>query len=121
MAGHFTIELNSIRFFAEHGMYEEEKRVGNEFEVDVSIACKSPRKIISSIEQTINYAEVYRILQEEFAERKFLLETVAMQVADKLKHQFPEIESVKISIRKLNPPITNFSGSVGITYSKTFK
>jgi 7,8-dihydroneopterin aldolase/epimerase/oxygenase len=121
LAGHFTIELNSIRFFAEHGMYEEEKRVGNEFEVDVSIACKSPRKIITSIEQTVNYAEVYGILQEEFAQRKFLLETVAMKVADKLKHQFPEIESVKISIRKLNPPITNFSGSVGITYSKTFK
>jgi 7,8-dihydroneopterin aldolase/epimerase/oxygenase len=121
LAGHFTIELNSIRFFAEHGMYEEEKRVGNEFEVDVSIACKSPKKIITSIEQTINYAEVYRILQEEFAERKFLLETVAMKVADKLQQQFPEIESVKIGIRKLNPPITNFSGSVGITYSKSFK
>jgi dihydroneopterin aldolase len=121
LAGHFTIELNSIRFFAEHGMYEEEKRVGNEFEVDVSIACKSPQKIITSIEQTINYAEVYRILQEEFAERKFLLETVAMKVADKLQQQFPEIETVKISIRKLNPPITNFSGSVGITYSRSFK
>ena len=102
-------------------MYEEEKRVGNEFEVDVSIACKSPRKIISSIEQTVNYAEVYSILQEEFAQRQFLLETVAMKVADKLKHQFPEIESVKISIRKLTPPITNFSGSVGITYSRIFK
>jgi 7,8-dihydroneopterin aldolase/epimerase/oxygenase len=121
LAGHFTIELNSIRFFAEHGMYEEEKRVGNEFEVDVSIACKSPKNIISSIEQTINYAEVFRILQQEFAERKYLLETVAMQIAEKLKQQFPEIEMVKISVRKLNPPITNFSGSIGITYSRTFK
>jgi 7,8-dihydroneopterin aldolase/epimerase/oxygenase len=121
LAGHFTIELNSIRFFAEHGMYEEEKRVGNEFEVDVSIACKSPKKIITSIEQTVNYAEVFRILQEEFAERKFLLETVAMKVSEKLKDQFPEIEAVKMSIRKLNPPITNFSGSVGITYSRSFK
>lgn len=121
MAGHFTIELNSIRFFGEHGMYDQEKKVGNEFEVDVSIDCKSPKKMIHSIEQTINYAEVYRILQEEFAERKFLLETVAMQVADKLQQQFPEIEFVKISIRKLHPPITNFSGSVGITFSKEFK
>ena len=121
LAGHFTIELNSIRFFAEHGMYEEEKKVGNEFEVDVSIACRSPKKIIVSIEHTINYAEVYRILQEEFAVRSFLLETVAMKVADKLQQQFPEIENVKISIRKLNPPITNFSGSVGITYAKSFR
>ena len=121
MAGHFTIELKSIRFFAEHGMYEEEKKVGNEFEVDVFIGTKSPKKIITSIEQTINYAEVYRILQEEFSQRKFLLETVAMQVADKVQQQFPEIEGIKISIKKLNPPITNFSGSVGITYSKEFK
>ena len=102
-------------------MYEEEKRVGNEFEVDVSIACKSPKKQVTSIGQTVDYTEVYRILQEEFAERQFFIETVAMKVADKLKNQFQEIESVKISIRKLNPPITNFSGSVGITYSKNFK
>ena len=121
MSGRFTIELNCIRFFGEHGMYEKEKKVGNEFEVDVSIVCKSPKKIINSIEQTINYAEVYRIIREEFAQRKFLLETVAMQMADHLQQQFPEIETVKISIRKLHPPITNFSGSVGITYSKTFK
>ncbi|MGZ3846699.1 MAG: dihydroneopterin aldolase [Flavisolibacter sp.] len=121
MAGHFTIELNSIRFFADHGMYEEEKRVGNEFEVDVSIACKSPNQLVTSIEQTIDYAEVYRILQEEFAERQFFIETVAMKVADKLQLQFPEIENVRIAIRKLNPPITNFSGSVGIVYSKSFE
>lgn len=121
MAGHFTIELKKLRFFAEHGMYQEELKVGNEFEVDISIGCKSPKKTITSIEQTINYVEVYRIIQEEFAERKFLLETCAMQIAEKLQEQFLLIEQLTISIRKLNPPITNFSGSVAITYNKNFK
>lgn len=121
MAGHFTIDLKNLRFFADHGMYQEEKKVGNQFEVDISIACKSPKKTISSINQTINYVEVYRILQEEFSQRKYLLETLAMQIAERLQQQFPEIEQLTIAIRKLNPPITNFSGSVGITYSKTFK
>lgn len=121
MAGHFTIELKNLRFFAEHGMYQEESKVGNQFEVDMSIGCKSPKKIITSIDQTINYVEVYRIIQEEFNVRKYLLETCAMQIADKLQIQFPEIEQLTISIRKLNPPITNFSGSVSITYTKTFK
>ena len=119
--GQFTIELKSLRFFAEHGMYQEEMKVGNEFEVDLSIVCKSPKKKITSIEQTINYVEVYRILQEEFAVRKFLLETLAMEIAEKLHDQFPDIESLSICIRKLNPPITNFSGSVAISYSKKFK
>ncbi len=102
-------------------MYQEEMRVGNEFEVDLSIGCKSPKKMITSLEQTINYVEVYRIVQEVFSERKLLLETCAMEIAEKLQANFPEIEQLTICIRKLNPPITNFSGSVGITYSRSFK
>jgi dihydroneopterin aldolase len=121
MAGHFTIELKNLRFFAEHGMYQEEMKVGNQFEVDISISCKSPKKTITSIEQTINYVEVFRIVQEEFAERKYLLETVSMQIAEKLQSQFPEIEQLTITIRKLNPPITNFSGHVAIIYNRSFK
>jgi dihydroneopterin aldolase len=121
MSGHFTIELNRLRFFAGHGMYEEEMKVGNEFEVDISIACASPDKTITSIDQTVDYVDVYKIVQEEFAERKFLLETCAMKIAEKVQLKFPLIEKIHISIRKLNPPITNFSGSVGITYSKEFK
>jgi dihydroneopterin aldolase len=121
MSGHFTIELSRLRFFAGHGMYEEEMKVGNEFEVDISIACKSPKKTITSINQTVDYVDVYKIVQEEFAERKFLLETCAMKIAEKVQLKFPEIEKIHISIRKLNPPITNFSGAVGITYSKEFK
>jgi dihydroneopterin aldolase len=121
MPGKFTIELKSLRFFADHGMYQEEMKVGNEFEVDISMACKSPKKKITSIEQTINYVEVYRILQEEFAVRRLLLETLAMDIADKLQIQFPDLESISICIRKLSPPITNFAGSVAITYSKNFK
>jgi 7,8-dihydroneopterin aldolase/epimerase/oxygenase len=121
LSAQFTIELNGLRFFAEHGMYKEEMSVGNEFEVDVSIVCKAPKKEITSIEQTVNYAEVYRILQEEFAVRRQLLESSAMHIGEKLQEQFPEIRKLVIRIKKLNPPITNFSGTVGITYEKEFK
>lgn len=121
MAGHFTIALKNLRFFAEHGMYPEEMKVGNEFEVDVSVACRSPKKKITSIEQTVNYVEVYRIIQEEFEKRRLLLETLAMDIAERIQLQFEEIESISITIRKLNPPITNFSGSVAISYNKDFK
>ena len=121
MAGRFTIELKNLRFFAEHGMYQEELKVGNDFEVDVSMVCKSPKKMITSIDQTVNYVEVYRIIQEEFSQRKFLLETCAMVISDKIELQFPDLEMITISIRKLNPPITNFSGFVGISYTKSFK
>src|SRR5690349_24177567 len=101
-------------------MYHEEMKVGNEFEVDISLECQSPKKMITSISQTVNYVEVYRIVQEEFAQRKLLLETLAMHIADRIQSQFPEVEHLCITIRKMNPPITNFSGSVGISYKRKF-
>jgi len=121
MAAYFTIELKGLQFFAEHGLYEEEAKVGNEFEVDVSIEYKAPQAVVSSIEQTINYAEVFYIVKNEFGHRKDLLETCAMQIAERLQKQFPQIEKLTISIKKLHPPITNFEGSVGVTFTKTSK
>ncbi|HEU4472507.1 MAG TPA: dihydroneopterin aldolase [Flavisolibacter sp.] len=121
MPGQFTIELRSLRFFAGHGMYKEEMKVGNDFEVDVSITCPSPEEAIQSIDQTVDYVTVYHIISKVFSTRKLLLETCTMEIAAGLEEQFPFIKALTIVIRKLNPPITGFSGSVGVSYSKTFR
>ncbi len=110
-----------MRFFAEHGMYQEEMKVGNEFEVDISLQTKAPKKVITSIEQTINYVEVYRILQEIFSVRKQLLETCAMEIGNRLEEKFPAIENISIVLKKLSPPITNFSGAVAVRYNKSVR
>ena len=121
MASHFTIELQGLRLFAEHGMYQEELLVGNEFEVNISLDVKAPKKTISSIEQTINYVEVFRITQEVFSKRRQMMETCAMEIADTLQRQFNQIEKITVSIKKITPPIINFTGSVAVTYHKTVK
>lgn len=121
MAGWMTIELRGLRFFAEHGMYVEERKVGNQFEIDLCIGYKAPKNVIVSIEQTVNYVEVYRLVEEVFSTHKYLLETCAMEICNVLHKNFTQIKRVSISIKKINPPITNFTGSVGISYSKEFK
>ena len=121
MAAHFIIQLQGIRFFGEHGMYEEERQVGNEFELNLSVEIKAPKKSPVSLEDTVNYVEIYRIAEEVFSERKQLLETCAMEIAEKLHEQFPEILKVDVSIKKIKPPITNFSGSVAVSFTRTFK
>jgi dihydroneopterin aldolase len=120
MSNTIAVELNGLHFFSEHGMYSEEMKVGNEFEVDVCITIKAPKKPITAIAQTINYAEVHRIIKEEMNVRRVLLETWVMQVADKLYEQFPNMRTIKISIKKLNPPIANSIGSAAVTIKKSF-
>jgi dihydroneopterin aldolase len=95
-----TIELKGLRFFAEHGMYAEERKVGNQFEIDLAVSYKVPKHIITSIEQTVNYVEIYRIVEERFSEYKNLLETCAMEICEALHEQFSEIRRVSISIQK---------------------
>ena len=117
----FIIQLHNLRFFAEHGMYEAERAVGNEFEANIALEIKAPKEKIKSLEDTINYAEVYRITKEIFSERKPLLETLAMEIAEELKKEFSSIKNLSIRIIKLNPPITAFTGSVSVSYSKSYK
>jgi 7,8-dihydroneopterin aldolase/epimerase/oxygenase len=121
MAGVITVELTGLRFFAYHGVHEEEAIVGNEFEVDIFIDHNAPEQVIDSLEDTINYAAVYFLIKEEMQVRQLLLETFVMRITERLHQEYPRIERIKITLRKLQPPIVNFIGSVGVTYTKAFK
>ncbi|HZF65299.1 MAG TPA: dihydroneopterin aldolase [Chitinophagaceae bacterium] len=120
MAGWMQIELKGLRFYAEHGMYAEERKVGNQFEIDLQVGFEPPAHIIDSMNETVNYVEVYRIVEKEFSIHQNLLETCAMQICENLHVSFPEVKKIFISIKKITPPITNFMGSVGVSYTKEY-
>ena len=46
-----------------------------------------------------------------------LLETVAQEICTSILQHFPQAHSVTLAITKTNPPIAQFNGSVGITYT----
>ena len=117
----FTVHLNDLHIFAKHGLYEEEAKVENEFKVDIAISFKAPKKKAVAIEDTINYVEIYEIVHQEFSIRRDLLETLAMQIAERVKDKFPFVKSITIQIQKLHPPISHFTGSVGVSFSKKYK
>lgn len=120
MASTFTIALNNLRFFARHGVFAEEALMQNEFEVNLSLTVNAPEEKVTSLDQTINYAEVYRITDDLFSIRKKLLETLAMEIAGALKSRFPDLTDISVQIKKVNPPITAFTGTVSVTYNKRF-
>ena len=122
MAGTISVLLEGVRLYAMHGLYHEEASTGNEFEVDLTVSYKPEKKIISEIDETINYVTLYEILQKiVLKQRHHLLETCAMQIAEEIKSQFAQVRSIEITIKKLNAPISSFIGTVGITFSKKYK
>lgn len=116
----FTIQLHQLRFFAHHGVYHEEVLAGNEFEVNLSLEVDAPDEILSRINETINYATVYQIVQNVFSVREQLLETIAMKIAEAVKAEFPQLKKIAVQLIKLHPPIASFTGSVSVTFHKEY-
>ncbi len=117
----FIIQLHNLHFFGYHGLYEEEKILGNEFEVSIWLKVKAPEEQTVSIHDTINYTTVYKVVKDVFNQREELLETICINMSNAIKNKFPELKKLSIQIVKLHPPITGFAGSVSVTYEKNYQ
>lgn len=115
-----TITLNDLRFYGYHGLFPEEKIIGNEFQVDVEVSFQPAPMIISEISATINYAEVYRLIKNRMEVPTELLETLAMSITESIQQQFSSVTQISIHIRKMHPPMAFFEGNVGVRYVRSF-
>lgn len=120
MAGNLTISLTSLRFHAFHGLYQEEQKTGNEFEVTLRVTIPAGSSTPNNIKSTINYVDLYELIQKVMQEPKELLETVAEQMAEKIHTRFANIKSIEISIDKLAPPIAGIIGRVGVSFNEVY-
>jgi dihydroneopterin aldolase len=112
-----TIEFNKLRFFGYHGLYEEEAVVGEEFELDIFINYWPLATPVKHLTDTLDYVSVYGLVKDMMEKREDLLEAVAHNIAQGIIMHYVFVDEVKVIIRKLHPPITNFTGSIGIHYT----
>lgn len=115
----FTIQLSNLKFFAFHGVHEEERILGGEFEVNAELSFKEPNTV-TSFDQTIDYVKIYALIKRRMSVPTALLETVAQDLAENIYAIDNRIASVSINIKKTNPPIANFQGLVGVSFKKDF-
>ena len=111
----FEICLKDLRFYAYHGVFEEERKTGNEFKVDLSVFTPYDDNIRSDdLSKTVSYANLFNIIKEEMSIPRNLLEKVAIEIALKIKRDFPVIQRGRINIEKIHPPIPGMIGSAAI-------
>jgi len=120
MSNIITVELKGLRFYAYHGLYAEEKKSGNEFEVDLSVSSEPVSGTITDISEIVNYAKLFALLKSEMAKPRHLLETFVMELAEMIHASYPGIKKIEISISKLHVPIAKFIGTASVRYTKEF-
>ena len=99
--------LKGLRFHGYHGVMEQERKVGNDYIVDVKMLYDVTKAMkTDNVEDTLNYAIAYDIVKQEMEIPSHLLENVAYRIANKLGEKFPHIVSIEIRVTKTNPPMS---------------
>jgi dihydroneopterin aldolase len=115
------IELKEIRFYAYHGVMEQERLVGNQFVVDVLLTVPLEEAMRSDdLNDTINYARVYEVIQSEMTIPSNLLEHVAGRILSALKRTFPQLTAIELKVSKLNPPMGGEIESASVKVRQTY-
>lgn len=102
-----VVSLNGIEIFAYHGYYPQEQLIGTNFLVDVSVVFEPQDNTSDELGKTIDYVQINNIVQAEMKQTSKLLETVAERMINKIIQLYNTIYSVRVSIKKLHPPMAS--------------
>lgn len=115
------IELKNISFYAHHGVFEQERVVGNTFTVDLKLGVDIYQAMLSdNLEDTLNYAQIYEVIKQEMSIPSKLLERVAGRILFALKDAFPSITSIELKLAKVNPPFVAELDHVAVIVEHSF-
>lgn len=113
------ILIEGMEFYAFHGVYPEENRIGTRYTVDLRLTVADCSGADDDIESTVNYESVYQLVAHEIHHNSKLIEHLASRILDGIHGQFPIVLRSVITLYKYNPPLGGKIQRVGITLEKT--
>jgi dihydroneopterin aldolase len=110
------ITLKGVRAFGRHGVFEEERRDGQYFFVDVTLYLSTARAADSDeVADTVHYGEVAeRVVELVGGEPVKLIEALAERIATDLLGHDP-VQMVAVTVHKPEAPITVPFDDVSVT------
>ena len=100
------ILLSDLRFHAFHGVLPQERLVGGNFVVDLRVGYPLAQAMtFDQVDDTLNYASLYALVEREMQQPSSLLEHVAGRIAQAIAKTFPQALSIDLTLTKQNPPM----------------
>ena len=113
----YTITLKNCAFFARHGLHDAEEFLGQRFFVDAELEVRPLRPLSDdAIESTVDYGVAFIEIEKIVTgRRRFLIESLALDIAQALCRKFPQIVRAEITVRKPNAPVPGVLDHVEVT------
>ena len=120
-----TIEVEGINVYGTHGVYEQEKKKGQEFRIDLQIELRE--NILNfenykseSFDNSVNYENLVNEVINVSDNNSFdLIETFAYEILNSLK-KYNNISKATVTIHKPNSPLKELVEDISVTASEEF-
>ena len=101
------IVLTGIHGFGYHGLFEHERKDGQDFFVDLTLSVDLTAAAQSdAIEDTVNYAEITDLVVEEITTNPVnLIEKLAARIAERVLNQHIKVQTVAVTVHKPQAPV----------------
>lgn len=101
------IYLKNVEIFANHGVFNEEKTLGQKFILDLELKLDLEEAgKTGNLTKSVHYGELCHGIEKEFTKESYdLIETSAEKVAEYTLINYPMVESVKVKLKKPWAPI----------------
>ena len=111
-----TIQIAGLQTFGYHGLFEEERRLGQKFTFDIDATLTpAPSHRDDRLDASIRYDAVVDAVVRLAGELTYqTLEALGEAVALGLLRSFALIDTISVGVAKFSPPIPHTLGKVGI-------
>ena len=120
-----TIQVKGINVYGTHGVYEQEKKKGQEFRIDLQIELRE--NILNfenykseSFDNSVNYENLVNEVINVSDNNSFdLIETFAYEILNSLR-KYNNISKATVTIHKPNSPMKELVENISVTASEEF-
>ncbi len=100
------ISIENMEFYAYHGCFEEEQKIGTRFQVDLNMEVDTSLSEISdNLNDTVDYLAVYQSVKDEMMKPSKLLEHLARRILNRVGRDFANVKYAWVKVKKMNPPL----------------
>ena len=99
--------IDNLEVFANHGLFEEENKLGQKFIFDIECELNYKKAMFSDeMTDSISYADIAEVVVKTATTNTFnLLERLAGEILKNIFSEFSQIENIKLKINKPGAPI----------------
>ena len=115
------IVVSGIHGFGYHGLFDQERKDGQDFFVDISLLVDLTAAIQSdAIEETVNYAELTNLVIEEITTNPVnLIEKLAGRIAERILNQYLKVNSVDVTVHKPQAPVAAQIKDISVSVTRS--